>query len=398
MSGCTMCEEKKRAAPKEVHDEPEHAAPARKAFGSMAESLAGDLPEQMNAHRSAGAIAEEGFSGAGQELPDREAHEKSFGRSFANVRVYADAAAAKACRELNARAYTVGNKIAFADASLLTNKALVAHELTHVGQHTGDGPARKSSGGADDDGIDRSGEDEAERVEAAVGDGKPARSALGGDVPGEGGDAPPAQGPARKAQGPARQSPWGAALTFDAGAIKASGSYNIRGQMVSVPIAAVPGLFAFLSPSLQVKAQVGSKFAGDFTVGVSLDGGIEGGLSYGDCNSLGCLYLSVNGGASGGFEYAQQGPHWHVQGDIKFEAFLAFGVKVLRGWAVDFRQEFAKTELGKLTGIRVIGTYGKLGPQLDGGPSWTWGPDIQALFDKFSGPMKTAAKTFPWNS
>ena len=109
-------------------------------------------------------------------------------------------------------------------------------------------------------------------------------------------------------------------------------------------------------------------------------------------------YLFEYGWRSGGFEYAQQGPHWHFQGDIKFEAFLAFGVKVLRGWAVDFRQEFAKTELGKLTGIRVIGTYGKLGPQLDGGPSWTWGPDIQALFDKFSGPMKTAAKTFPRNS
>nr|MBA2538302.1 DUF4157 domain-containing protein [Deltaproteobacteria bacterium] len=178
MSGCTMCEEKTK------HAEPARATAdhgiSRKAVGSIEDSFAGaDIPSQLGANRSPGALAEDGFSGVGQELPDRELHEKSFGRSFSNVHVYTDAAANKACRDLNARAYTVGNKIAFADSSLLRDKALVAHELTHVGQHTGEGPSRKSDGGSDDDGIDRSGEDEAERVEAAVNDGKPARSVLG---------------------------------------------------------------------------------------------------------------------------------------------------------------------------------------------------------------------------
>src|SRR5688572_28027364 len=90
---------------------------ARKASGSMGEGLA-DVGEQLAAQaqaRSAGAIAEDGFSGSGQELPDREHYEKSFGRSFADVRVYTDSAAAKACKDINAKAYTVGNKIAFAD-------------------------------------------------------------------------------------------------------------------------------------------------------------------------------------------------------------------------------------------------------------------------------------------
>ncbi len=399
MSGFAMLEDRES----KVESASAHLdrGPARKTTGSLEDSFA-DVGDQLaQPDRSASAVADEGFSGVGQELPDREHHERSFGCSFSNVRVYTDAAANKACAALNARAYTVGNRIAFAESSLLQNRALVAHELTHVGQHTGQGPSRKSEGGADDDGIDRSGEDEAERVEAAVGDGKPARAVLGGaDDLVEGGETAK-QGPARKAKGPARSSPWGSALTLDAGELKASGSYNMRGATVSVPVPGVPGLFAFLSTGFGVKAQFGSNFIDNTSYAVSLEGSVEGGLSFGDVNTFGGMYLSVNGGVAAGFEFKQVDDNWHFQGDIKFELFAAFGVKVARGYIADYRKEFGKTEVGKLTGVRVIGNIApgqKPWSRLDGGPSWSWGPDIQAVFDQYSNSMASAAKYFKRNT
>jgi hypothetical protein len=381
MSGCTACDEKKKQADSMPHEVEQ--GPARKAEGGIGESFAGigeQLAESAQQNKPASSVAADGFTGVGQELPDREFHEKSFGRSFSNVRVYTDDAAAAACRKLNARAYTVGNKIAFADSSLLQNKALVAHELTHVGQHTGDGPARKANGGADADGIDRSGEDEAERVEAAVGDGKPARSALA-DESGEGGG---------DGKGPARSSPWGAAFELDANELKLQGSYSF-GQPVEVPIPSVPGLNVLINPSFAAKVQGGAgtfRNRGNFSVGVGLEGDVQVGLSYGKC-SVACVYLTGGATASGGFEFKQEGNHWHFQGEVKFEANLNFGVKLVPNWGLDYKYKFASIELGKLVGLRVIGTHGVKGPTLDGTPGFTWGPELQATFDQFAKPLRT---------
>ncbi len=387
MSGCTMCEEKQK------HEEPAPAhldhGPARKAIGTDIGQSLGDVGDQLaSSNRSAGDLAHDGFAGVGNELPDREFHEKSFGRSFANVRVYTDAAANKACRDLNARAYTVGNKIAFAESSLLQNKALVAHELTHVGQHSGEGPARKSDRGADDDGIDRSGEDEAERVEAAVDEGKLARSVLGDDRSAGHGDGAPVQsrqGPARKT----KNGPWGAAFDLDATELKLAGSYAFGGKTVSMPIPGVPGLFAFFRPAFQAKLQGGLSHTSQqsFTLGVGVEGGIEGGVSLGEC-TVACVFLSVTGSAGGGFEFKQVGEHWHLQGEVKFETNLSFGVSLINGWALDYKKKLYNVELGKLTAIRVIGTYGKSGPTLDGAPGFEWGPEISALFNQFGKAMR----------
>jgi hypothetical protein len=60
---------------------------------------------------------------------------------FGGVRIHADAMAAESARQLNARAYTVGNHIAFDAGEYApgteTGRRLLAHELTHVTQQSG---------------------------------------------------------------------------------------------------------------------------------------------------------------------------------------------------------------------------------------------------------------------
>ncbi len=64
--------------------------------------------------------------------------ESAFGASFANVRLHTDASAARLSGELNARAFTVGQHVAFGageyQPGTLIGDALIAHELAHVVQ------------------------------------------------------------------------------------------------------------------------------------------------------------------------------------------------------------------------------------------------------------------------
>ncbi len=79
----------------------------------------------------------------GQPLDDgiQQAMEERMGDSFGDVRIHADATAAKACEEINARAFTVGNHIAFNhgeyDPESPAGQHILAHELAHVRQQTG---------------------------------------------------------------------------------------------------------------------------------------------------------------------------------------------------------------------------------------------------------------------
>ena len=71
----------------------------------------------------------------------QEDMEQSFRHDFSRVRVYTDAAAERSARDINANAYTVGNKIVFGAGQFSpgTHKGrhLIAHELTHVVQQLG---------------------------------------------------------------------------------------------------------------------------------------------------------------------------------------------------------------------------------------------------------------------
>jgi hypothetical protein len=66
-----------------------------------------------------------------------EAH---FGYDFSRVRVHSDAAAEQSARDMNARAYTVGQNIAFGSGQFAPGthegQRLLAHELTHVVQQS----------------------------------------------------------------------------------------------------------------------------------------------------------------------------------------------------------------------------------------------------------------------
>jgi hypothetical protein len=89
------------------------------------------------------------ISGPGQKLdgPTRNFMESGFGHDFSSVRIHTDSAAAASARDVSARAYTVGEHIAFNQGAYqpgsAQGKRLLAHELAHVVQQGG-GARRKT--------------------------------------------------------------------------------------------------------------------------------------------------------------------------------------------------------------------------------------------------------------
>jgi hypothetical protein len=82
--------------------------------------------------------------GAPLDTGTRAFMEPRFGRSFADVRIHADARAAESACAVNARAYTVGQNIVFAAGQYTphsdSGRRLLAHELAHTAQQ-GNEPA-----------------------------------------------------------------------------------------------------------------------------------------------------------------------------------------------------------------------------------------------------------------
>jgi hypothetical protein len=67
--------------------------------------------------------------------------EDKMGDSFSDVQIHTGPQAAKACEDINAKAFTVGNNIAFNrgvyDPGSAAGQHVLAHELAHVRQQTG---------------------------------------------------------------------------------------------------------------------------------------------------------------------------------------------------------------------------------------------------------------------
>jgi Domain of unknown function (DUF4157) len=88
-------------------------------------------------------IVQEALRSPGHSLDPstRALMEPRFGRDFGQVRVHADAAAARSAKELRASAFTAGRDIFFAAGRFapqsLESQHLLAHELTHVVQQDG---------------------------------------------------------------------------------------------------------------------------------------------------------------------------------------------------------------------------------------------------------------------
>ena len=115
---CTNCDEEKEAKRK-----PQTAATV--------------APGSTAAHASHSASSAINTMGSGRSLAktERAFFEPRFGRDFSNVRIHDDAAADRAARGIDARAFTLGEDIGFAKGEKERGgKALMAHELAHVAQ------------------------------------------------------------------------------------------------------------------------------------------------------------------------------------------------------------------------------------------------------------------------
>ncbi|MFT3815298.1 MAG: DUF4157 domain-containing protein [Acidovorax sp.] len=164
---CPACERKKtlglqtRLAVGAAHDPLEHEAdrvadqvlrgnagrPAiRRANATLAQPSSEEGPASASAQSAPDSVAAV-LAATGRPLPPalREDMEQRFGHDFSRVRVHADAAAARAARDVGAHAWAVGTHIAFADGMYApgTNagRHLLAHELTHVVQQNAAGAA-----------------------------------------------------------------------------------------------------------------------------------------------------------------------------------------------------------------------------------------------------------------
>ncbi|MFO1418206.1 MAG: DUF4157 domain-containing protein [Methylotetracoccus sp.] len=101
-------------------------------------------------------------SGAGQALaaPLRQEMEQGIGADFSGVRIHTGAPAASLNEQLNARAFTHGQDVFFNsgqfDPGSSAGRHLLAHELTHVVQQSGDAPGiqRDDAGGGSTDFTD----------------------------------------------------------------------------------------------------------------------------------------------------------------------------------------------------------------------------------------------------
>jgi Domain of unknown function (DUF4157) len=344
--------------------------------GGVASQVGGDLPVQ---HKTAADVADGGFKGSGQEIPHRAAMEQSFGMDFGHVRAHTDAGASRANDTLGSHAYAMGDQVAFKSAS--PAPALVAHELTHVVQHS-QNPQGKTDGS-----VDTAGEAEAEAVEAAVSSGRPAHSALRSGPGGGGGPGLKsiAGSPAFKKRGPALEggeggSKFGMGMTFSLEGFEKSYDYTIWKGHYPWPTP-VPGVNFVVDPSVKVSGKGAAKYGGESKgdlsaqlgvfgeCGVGLSGGIPDVAEiYGTFNPAieGAFTLTKHGnaGAEGAKhdEHKPEGEHkegaeakgpastWSLVGAIGLKAAVKIGVS-LGGGIVDQAFELGSIEICKLTGV-----------------------------------------------
>ena len=160
---CAECARKKGTLQRklrigEVNDPLEHEADrvADQVMSQSAETAIGHSPPRIQRLRNSGGDFEgevpdsvtRTLAGSGRPLDAslRQIFEPRFGRDFSGVRVHQGGLAEQSARDVNARAYTVGNDIVLGAgeyvAGSATGQRLLAHELTHVVQQGNGGESR----------------------------------------------------------------------------------------------------------------------------------------------------------------------------------------------------------------------------------------------------------------
>ena len=118
------------------------AAPAQDGVSGAAriQRVAG---QSANETLTAPPSVEQAVAGSGKPLDAalRREMEERFGHDFSQVRVHLGSAAEQSARDVNARAYTLGDRMVFGagefNPATGTGRGLLAHELTHVVQQSG---------------------------------------------------------------------------------------------------------------------------------------------------------------------------------------------------------------------------------------------------------------------
>jgi hypothetical protein len=180
-----------------------------------------------------------------------------------------------------------------------------------------------------------------------------------------------------------KDSRFAVGMTFSPAGVERSGSYEIWGKPIEVPIAAVPGLNVMVNPGVSVKVASGvawNKKRVQTTLGV--DGSVLIGLSYGN-SYLASVYGGVSADASGGFTYtrtkaakANAKPSWSLEGAIAVSGSVKVGV-TLAGGAIDESIELAKLPIGSLYGLRW-----ENGRFLRDRVAWEWSSTMKELFKR----------------
>jgi hypothetical protein len=118
--------------------------PAAMPGGPVLDSFGGMFfKSQPGGPRQADPISVRNRLGTGQSLPGglRSRMESAFGTSFSGVRLHDDSTSAQLSGQLNARAFTIGQHVAFGAGEFrpgsIAGDALIAHELAHVMQQGG---------------------------------------------------------------------------------------------------------------------------------------------------------------------------------------------------------------------------------------------------------------------
>ncbi len=354
-------------------------------FGDIGSLEGNEATQPVEGAENPTDVAERGFSGTPRALPYLKQLEQEFGISLDDVEAYTDENAGQANEKLGSTGFASGNRVAFASQD--PEKSLVTHEVVHVLQQTGrDAKAAGGSGG-----VDTAGEAEAERVEAAVAAGRSAKAALDRDPRKAAGG----KGKKQPGQRPALSSPFSSGMSFSPTGLEQSGSYRLwQGRGIGpIPIAAVPGMFMSVSPTVGVQVGGGVDWRNNtVTANVAVNGTVAAELSYGVPN-VAEIYANLEAQATGRFAYERgrapggqagnqgsQRPagrrpdNWSLEGYIGLETSFNIGVK-LGGGIIDKRFTIARCEIGRVTGIAW--RNGTLNRNAMG---FQWGPLPQRVF------------------
>lgn len=122
---CPECEKKLQR--QSMNEEEEESAVQTKSENGQASAAPSRIEANIDAMKGGGAPLSES---------SRNFFEARFGADFSSVRLHTDSRAADTAKSINARAFTVGNDIAFGSGQYSpdssSGKSLLAHELTHV--------------------------------------------------------------------------------------------------------------------------------------------------------------------------------------------------------------------------------------------------------------------------